>query len=108
MVHEPDNRREFFRLRYPHDDVPWVAFDDNQRYPMIELSIRGIRLLSSRRFSHRQRVAGTIFLEGGQTIEFSGVATRRNWEEIVIVDVDGITQAHVNREQLRLMKKYAI
>ena len=103
-------RREYFRLRYPITRRPTLIFS-RRSYQVTELSEKGLRFHDSKlrpRFAVEMgtNVIQATLVLATTTIEVSGVPARRDRDEVVLVDVAGITFQNILEEQRRLASKF--
>ena len=103
-------RRSYYRLRYPLSNRPnlYLSGEGNRAYQVTELSERGLRLhdpsnSSTLRVGHHLRA--TIHLPDSR-IEVAAVVGRRDHDEVVLVEVEGISFGLIFEEQRRLATRF--
>ncbi len=99
--------RTFFRLRFPlAATLPFKT--SHGEFSVCELSEGGLRILCEGDPSIRvgQPVRGTLILTTGEHIDVKGFAVRREQDELVITQAEGITFQHMMAEQRNLVHKY--
>lgn len=98
-------RRNYYRLRYPLIHRPQAEISGCHRsYEVTELSERGFRLRCTSEIDDLQPGQGltsTIFFPT-EALEVSGVVARRHRDEVVIVEVEGVSFGLIMDEQRRL------
>lgn len=102
-------RREFFRLRYPLSSRPTLLIR-SRTFLVAELSEKGLRLADQRggpQFAVEpgQQISGRINLPSGD-VEITGKVLRRDRQEVIVADVEGISFQKLLEEQRRLIKAY--
>jgi hypothetical protein len=102
-------RRNYYRLRYPLSHRPKLCLAGTDReYEVTELSERGLRLRCatySASFQLGKRVTATIMLPQ-HDVEVSGMVARRDFDEVVVVNVDGVSFRLIMAEQRRLASTF--
>lgn len=99
--------RTFFRLRFPLAAA--LPFETSHGdFSVCELSEGGLRILCDGDSPIRvgQPVLGTLVLSTGERIDVKGFAVRREQDELVISQAEGITFQHMMAEQRNLVQKY--
>lgn len=100
-----DNRRSYFRLRFPYRDRPvLIAF--GQRWTVTEMSEGGLRFLGTPEPEQGAEVDGTLEFADGRRVPVSGRIGRSDNEEIVVIELFGIGTNEIFIEQRRLIHKY--
>lgn len=102
-------RREYYRLRYPVRNRPTLSLS-NQTYHVAEISERGLRFcrrISGDEFEVGKMLVGKLSLSA-TNLEIRGRVKRRDGDEIVVVDVEGISFGCVLDEQRRIAGAYLI
>ncbi|PWI33585.1 hypothetical protein DI392_08955 [Vibrio albus] len=96
-------RRQFFRLRYPHTERPTVELD-GQEYPVCEISEQGMRLLfrSTDRFSLGVPFSGTVHFSDKEDVPIEGIALRQHANEVAVKLTKGISSERIDEEQQHL------
>ncbi|PWI33586.1 PilZ domain-containing protein [Vibrio albus] len=101
-------RRQFYRLRYPRkEDRPRAALH-NHAYPICEISEGGARLL----FLQKQTVVKGMILSGscrfadGEEIILEGTTLRQDGNELVVKLSKGPSLKRMTMEQRHLRRKY--
>lgn len=102
---DPDNRRRFFRLRYPETRRPTIEVNDG-RCKIVEISERGLRLeASSWPFPVGEGVSARIhFSDGTKCILEDAEIYRIDGSEVVIVFSDGVSMQRMAREQRKIIR----
>ena len=101
-----DERREFFRIRYPSVERPNIDIDDN-RYDVAELSEGGLRVLGE--FSDlesTQPVKARLHLLSGEAVNVTASFSRIDEGEAVFDQLEGISFGEMMNEQRYLIRKY--
>lgn len=103
----PEQRRQFFRLRYPRNDRPVVTLKD-QAYHVCEISEQGMRIifLSPTKVALGITVSGRIEFFDKEQIEIEGVTLRQHDGEVALKLSKGISLKRMTVEQRRLRQKY--
>ncbi len=101
-----NERRQFYRLRYPEADRPKLQFD-NMEYHVVELSESGVRIALSRwQLGDGRSVVGWIRFYDGEAIPIEGIVLRTEGEEVVVQLSLGVSLKRMLDEQRRLIQLY--
>jgi hypothetical protein len=100
-------RRQFFRLRYPIDERPIIELD-GESYPVCEISEEGARLLfrSTDPVSFGETLTGTIHFSDSEDVEVEGIPLRQHGCEVALKLTKGLSLERMTDEQLHLLDKY--
>jgi hypothetical protein len=103
----PEQRRQYFRLRYPHKDRPVITLM-GRTFHVCEISERGMRIIfvSSTEVALGITVSGKIEFFDKETIEVEGTILRQHDAEVALKLSKGISLKRMTIEQRRLRKKY--
>lgn len=103
----PDQRRQFFRLRYPKNERPRAKIMGRD-FLICEISEQGVRILftNSHPVSRGVPIGGTITFSDGEEIEIEGSTLRLDGNELIAQLTKGPDLKRINKEQIRLRKKY--
>jgi len=71
-----ENQRKAFRIRYKEKDMPVLEIKD-KKYPLIDISVIGLKLWGSNDFYEFQSLEGKIQLHTGE-LNFKGTVIRVN------------------------------
>ena len=99
--------RTFFRLRFPIAAA--LPFETSHgQVSVCELSEGGLRILCDTESGLHvgQTVQGTIVLSSGERIDVKGLAVRREKDELVITQAEGVTFQHMMNEQRNLVHRF--
>lgn len=101
-----DNRRGFYRLRYPDAERP--ALDaDGLVAAVAELSEGGMRVVAGDfRVAVGCRVAGEVRFADGETVWVDGTVLRHDAGEAVLQLEVGVPLPRMVAEQKRLLRRY--
>ncbi|MDD1794216.1 hypothetical protein L4D06_16835 [Enterovibrio makurazakiensis] len=102
---EEEQKRNFFRLRYLEQDMPYIAWD-GCTYRVCEISEHGIRLLFEGDVVLDQPFSGTVQFEEGSA-DIQGKAIRKEDGELIIQLFQKVELKKINAEQIRLRRKYS-
>ena len=102
-------RREYYRLRYPSAHRPRI-FLQTQEFIVTELSEKGIRFRAKLHgdkvpFSLTSEIEGTLVLATA-TIHVTGVIGRRDGDELIVLDVTGVSFQRMLEEQRHLARVF--
>ncbi|MHC4878239.1 MAG: PilZ domain-containing protein [Planctomycetota bacterium] len=101
-----DERREYFRVRYPEVERPIIEIDDN-RYDVAELSEGGLRVLGDfGELESAQPVKARLHLLSGEPVKIMATFSRIDEGEAVFDQLAGISFAEMMNEQRYLIRKY--
>jgi hypothetical protein len=92
-------KREYFRIKYPHDSTPKLLITDEE-FNIIDISEQGIK------FDLEKTIQGIITFHDGESLSIEGKFLRTQSNEIVIQPIKGIPSERITKEQKYLMKKY--
>ena len=102
------NKRQYFRLRLPGDAA--LIFSSNWgEYQVTEISERGMRIVcedGACPLALEQHVAGTLELHDGTVLHVSGIAGRRDSQELIIWELEGFPFSAMMDEQRYMAKEY--
>ncbi|WED21497.1 PilZ domain-containing protein [Vibrio sp. JC009] len=100
-------RRMFYRLRYPNSDRPSVEML-GQTFQVCEISELGMRLLfrSTEPVSLGVKVSGIVHFLDDEDVEIEGVALRQHGGEVAIKLSKGISEQRMTEERHHLTEKY--
>jgi len=104
MVACPQNeRRRYYRLRYPTSERPAVRINDRE-FPVAEISEKGIQILVPHECSTGQDASfsAVIQFRDGESIPIEGVVLRREKKFMVVELSKGIPMKRMLVEQSRL------
>jgi hypothetical protein len=108
MDQDPQNqRRRYYRLRYPEVERPTVWFK-GRYYEVLEVSEGGAMILLGDGCAVRlgQSFVGVVQFQDGETSSIVGVVLRLDENKMVVKLSKGISLRRMMAEQIRLRKKY--
>ena len=102
-----EQKRSFFRLRYNEPEMPFFLWN-GKTFPVSEISEQGIRIEVKQdvQIVNGEFIAGIIQFDEGEEIEIQGKSMRREDGELVIKLHHGVELKIMNKEQIRIRKKY--
>ncbi|MDG3087090.1 PilZ domain-containing protein [Vibrio hannami] len=102
-----EQRRQFYRLRYPRNDRPVITLMD-KKYHVCEISEQGLRIvfLSHTPVAIGLTVSGNITFHDNEKILIEGDILRQDDLEVIIKLSKGVSFKRMTVEQLYLRKKY--
>ncbi|CZF84540.1 PilZ domain-containing protein [Grimontia marina] len=105
---QEEQNRSFFRLRYSEPEMPSFLWDGTT-FPVCEISEQGIRIVlkADTQIVDGEVIAGIIHFEDDGEIEIQGKPLRRDEDELVIKLHHGVELRIINKEQIRIRKKYS-
>jgi hypothetical protein len=105
--HPHNQRRRYYRLRYPEVERPSVWFK-GRYYEATEVSEGGVMILLGDGCAVRmgQSFVGVIQFQDGETNPIVGVVLRIDENKMVVKLSKGISLRRMMAEQIRLRKKY--
>ncbi|USH05239.1 hypothetical protein K6Q96_18660 [Grimontia kaedaensis] len=105
---QEEQHRNFFRLRYNEPEMPSFLWD-GETFAVSEISEQGIRIEVKKdtQIVDGEVIAGIIQFEDGGEIEIQGKPLRREEDELVIKLHHGVELKIMNKEQIRIRKKYS-
>lgn len=104
---EFEQKRQFYRLRYPRNDRPVVNLFDKSFY-VCEISEQGMRIVfvSKTQVALGISVSGKVTFHDNEAIEINGTILRQHDTEVAIKLSKGVSFKRMTKEQLYLRKKY--
>ena len=101
-----DERREFFRIRYPSVERPQMEVDDD-RFDVAELSEGGLRVLGDfDELESGHQIEATLRLLCGSSLPVTASFSRIEDGEAVFDNLQGVSFAEIMNEQRYLIRKY--
>ena len=101
-----DERREFFRVRYPSVERPNIDIKEN-RHDVAELSEGGLRVLGEfSELESAQPIEARLHLLSGEAVNVTATFSRIDEGEAVFDHLAGISFAAMMEEQRYLIRKY--
>ncbi|WP_375752488.1 PilZ domain-containing protein [Vibrio sp. HN007] len=102
-----EQRRQYYRLRYPRNDRPVITLMD-KKYHVCEISEQGLRIvfLSQNPVAIGLTVSGKISFHDSETLSIEGEILRQDDLEVIIKLTKGVSFKRMTVEQLYLRKKY--
>lgn len=101
-----DERRQFFRVRYPAIERPIIEIDGSQ-HEVAELSEGGLRVLGTfTELKAAQQVAAELRLLSGAGLKIAATFARIDGEEAIFENLQGVAFAEMMNEQRYLIRKY--
>lgn len=103
----PQERRQFFRLRYPIAERPTIELQ-GESYQVCEISEEGARLLfrSAKPVSFGETMTGTIHFFDSEDVDVEGIPLRQHGCEVALKLTKGLSLKRMTDEQLHLLEKY--
>jgi hypothetical protein len=101
-----DERREFFRIRYPSVERPQMEVGEN-RFDVAELSEGGLRVLGEfEELESGHQTEATLRLLGGSSLQVMAAFSRIDDGEAVFDNLQGVSFGEMMNEQRYLIRKY--
>jgi len=101
-----DQKRAFYRLRYPEAARPGVRIDGRDG-AVAELSEGGARIvLAGDGVGPGQRLVGVVRFTDGGTARIAGEVQRLDGDEVVLILSVGVSLKRMLAEQQRLLRDY--
>jgi hypothetical protein len=101
-----DERREYFRIRYPSVERPELELGDD-RFDVVELSEGGLRVLGDfGELESGHLVEGALRLLCGSSLKVTAAFSRIEDGEAVFDNLQGVSFAEMLNEQRYLIRKY--
>jgi len=101
-----NNRRAYYRLRYPKAERPKLLSGD-QVYEVSEISEKGLRVvLEGAEVQRAEPFSGVLSFFDGEEIKVVGTVFRSDERETVVKLTTGISLKRMLDEQLRIREKY--
>lgn len=102
------NQRQYFRLRLPGDAaLPYTT--SCGVFQVTEISERGMRIICEEDtcpVAIQQHMSGTLELHDGTTLHITGIAGRRDNQELIILELEGFPFSAMMDEQRYMAKEY--
>jgi hypothetical protein len=101
-----NDRRAFYRLRYPETDRPSLLFD-NMEFAVAELSESGGRIeLKKWQLGTGRVVTGWVRFRDGVAVSVQGTVLRTDGDEAILHLSVGVSLRRMLAEQKRLIRLY--
>lgn len=98
-IHDSEEMREFFRVKYPAADRPKLTIA-KEEFDIVDISEKGIK------FDLKKTIRATITFHDGESLTIEGKFLRTDDNEIVIQPLEGISSERITKEQKYLREKY--
>ncbi len=101
------NKRQYYRLRYPTYAALTLSTPLGD-LSVVEISERGLRIVVEENCPVRlgDQICGAMQLHNGDRLSIEGRAGRLDEDEMVILDIEGITFASMIEEQQFMVQNY--
>ena len=99
-----DERRQFYRIRFPAKERPALRLGVNGEYLVTELSEGGLRIMGLN--GPRGIVDGQLVFSDGRSQSVRGRVSRQCGQETIIAELSGVTFGDMMMEQRRLLAAY--
>ncbi|WED20649.1 PilZ domain-containing protein [Vibrio sp. JC009] len=103
-----EQKRQFYRLRYPDHDRPIISIMDEEFY-VCEISEQGMRIVfvSDTPVEVGVIISGLVTFYDDKSVEVQGTILRQHESEVAVKLIDdGISFRRMTQEQMHLRQKY--
>lgn len=102
-----EQKRKYYRLRYPKRAMPSIRFEENL-YQVTEVSEKGIRIMMKNLVSLYKGLSmtGTLNLHDEREVKVKGSILRFDKEEVIVILDKGPSFKHMVEEQRHIRNKY--